>query len=59
MLTPNFEETQHLTQDEEILHHYVAVIKKNLEAVTGYACAISDTNQLTNKSQGASPKTQL
>jgi len=32
MSTPESEEAQGLTRDEQILHHYAAMIKKDLEA---------------------------
>lgn len=46
MSTPNFEGTQHLTQDEEILHHYAAVIKKDLEAYRACFRSEKDWNRL-------------
>jgi hypothetical protein len=42
MLTSNFEKAQDLTQDEQILHHYAAMIKKDLEAYR--ACSRSQEN---------------
>jgi hypothetical protein len=49
MSTPNFKETQHLTQDEEILHHHVAVIKKDLEAYHACFRSKKDWNCLFKK----------
>ena len=32
MSTPNFGATQDLTQEEQVLHHYAAMVKGDLEA---------------------------
>lgn len=36
-MTPNSGGAQELTQDEQILHHYAAIVKKDLEAYHAYS----------------------
>jgi hypothetical protein len=31
MFTSNFDETRHLSQEEHILHHYAAIVKRDLQ----------------------------
>ena len=37
MVTSNSREAQELTQDEQILHHHAAMVKKDLEAYCAYS----------------------
>ena len=46
MPTFNSGGAQDLTQDEQILHHYAAVVKKDLEAYHAYSRSQEDWNVL-------------
>lgn len=46
MSTSKSEEAQSLTQDEQILHHYAAMIKKDLEARCGNTQSQDNRNNL-------------
>jgi hypothetical protein len=46
MSAPNAGEVQGLTQEEQILHHHAAMIKKDLEAYHAYSRSKEDWNDL-------------
>ena len=47
MLTPNSEEGAHnLTEEEQILHHQVAMLKKDLEVYHAYPSSQEDWNNI-------------
>jgi hypothetical protein len=50
MLTPNSGRPQDLTQEEQILHHHAAMIKRDLEAYRAYARSQEDWKDLFQNS---------
>jgi hypothetical protein len=50
MSTSNSEQAQDLTQEEQILHHHAAMIKKDLEAYHAYSRSGREWKDLFKKS---------